>query len=467
VAASFSQLPQTGLATARIAAQVAVELSDDPLDQARAWLHSGEEAQVRLGLLAVAQALGWLRGDTEMQSARVTRVRYSGCGSGSGDRDLMGAQPSPRAAATLVRLAARAGAGRWPMETTLALAALASPEALPALRRLFGESQDPTHRTVAALGLLALEPGELAAGEAVADAWPVWADWFPGPFSDLERVFPSGAGVARAALPFVGGALNSSALRVVERAWPELLAELLVHLGAEVALYAGSPGRRTVPSDAVLEAARMAMSLGLDAAAGLAGLPGALEAVVAMTLALGGEVPPLGGRPDPRRASALAEQLSGRCPSPRSRRDRPNAVVRGQYHRLLETTWGRSPRLAAPLALLWPGAPAGAGGKVPATRARGVPSVAEALGVLGEDSGPVARLLLAGYRRAAGLAAGTEELEALLEPGALGPFEDLRFLVLPWLPWERAESLAPTLDRRRVPCWLSWALGWFDGEAEG
>jgi hypothetical protein len=192
-----------------------------------------------------------------------------------------------------------------------------------------------------------------------------------------------------------------------------------------------------------------------------------LEAVVAVTLALGGEVPPLGGRPDSRRASALAEGLTGWRPSPRSRRDRPNAVVRGQYHRLMETTWGLSPRLAAPLALLWPGVPAEAGGRVPATRTKGVPCVGEALGVLTEDRGPVARLLLAGYRRAAGLAAGTEELEALLEPGALGPFEDLRFLVLPWLPWERAEALAPALDRRRAPCWLVWALGWFDGEGEG
>jgi hypothetical protein len=415
----------------------------------------------------VAQALGWLQGDTEVQSARVRRVGYSGCGSGSGDRDLMGAQPTPRAAAALARLAARAGAGRWPMETTLALAALGSPAALPALRRLFGESLDPTHRTVAALGLLALEPGDLAAGEAVADAWPVWADWFPGPFSHLERVFPSGAGVARAALPFVGGALTGSALRVVERAWPELLAELLVHLGALVGLYAGSPGRRPVPGDAMVEAARMAMSLGLDGAAGLAGLPGAVEAVVAVTLALGGEVPPLGGGPDSRRASALAERLTGWSPSPRSRRGRPNAVVRGHYHRLMGTAWELSPRLAAPLALLWPGVPVEASGNVPSTRARVTPSVGEALGVVGEDRGPVARLLLAAYRRAAGLAAGSGELEELLEPGALRPFEDLRFLVLPWLPWERAEALAPALDRRRAPCWLAWALGWFDGEAEG
>jgi hypothetical protein len=118
-----------------------------------------------------------------------------------------------------------------------------------------------------------LEPGDLVAGEAVADAWPVWADWFPGPFSDLERVFPSGAGVARAALPFVGGALTSSALRVVERAWPELLAELLVHLGVVVGLYASGPERRPVPSDAMVEAARMALSVGLDGAAGMAGIP--------------------------------------------------------------------------------------------------------------------------------------------------------------------------------------------------
>jgi hypothetical protein len=124
LAAAVSRWPQTQLTTALSAARVAVELSDDPLDRARAWLRSGEDAKVRLGLLVVAQTAGWLRGDSGAQSGRAGRP----------------VTPTP---AALARLAARAGVERWPMETTLALAALESPAALPALRRLFGESPGP------------------------------------------------------------------------------------------------------------------------------------------------------------------------------------------------------------------------------------------------------------------------------------------------------------------------------------
>ena len=78
--------------------------------------------------------------------------------------------------------------------------------------------------------------------------------------------------------------------------------------------------------------------------------------------------------------------------------------------------------------------------------------------VLDRESHPPTRVLRAVWRQRMVPDAGAIEVVELLEPGALAPYHDLRFELVPCLPPARIRELVPGFDRQRIPSWLAQHL---------
>lgn|GEM_PF-5454949 len=451
---------------ASTAAELVAGLCRDPQAFALTALGSSDPVRVRLGLLATARRAVRVR-DEEETSRRLSWSSVDGPG-----LRPAGLEPPPAERQRLARAVVCAEADRFPAETARCLSALGTTRGRVALRRIVARSKDPTARRYAALALLAQEPDDLDAAEALLRS--VEEDRALSPdtvLDELAGIFPSGRGVVRAALAFVGGHSSAMALRVVGQAEPQLMFELLAYVGATLFLHRCSWRGEGDPLDGLDEVEGLMRSLDVDDGPYVTTDPCGHAALAAVLLALA-RWGAASSRLDTRGLALLPMALTGGWGPTTPVALDDDLAVRRLFLDLMSALWDRRPHLAAVLRLVWPLLP-GSDTRLtaPSTRRRGSvvamhptgaprapvevrPGQNEALAILQRQPSPAERVLLEVWRTCAVGAGKPGAVEALLAPGALGPYHDLRFLLVPCLEPERVRALAVDMDRRRTPLWL-------------
>lgn len=445
-------------------AAVLEQLAEDPLDLAWNALESHTPRRVRIGL------------------ALTSRVMPSRAGRSLADSSAFRSlfvelprepQPDEGRLRSLRSAVLRAERQHWPDESVLALCAIEASAARRELRKILRTGESPDARWLAAFGILATRPDDRAALEALTagDMTDVVAhrlDW-------LGSLVPATPEIARVASQFIGGHLTSEAIAVMARHDP---GRSYIGLIGWIAALTILCQRRDIS----------------DKHAGGVDLIGQVTRL--LSLSLPNDVTPCDGTVDEMAAMAtLLLMLPGISPGNENLNLTGMTIVlalaTGEWHKVasalqddskeragrvlrlvLPGLMDRRPVLGAILALVArlatdPGRSLITSGErrrrsvvaaaCPERGTRDDPTVPDAeacLGILRRDEWPLSRLVVMLWRACVSRHPDTSAADALAEPGAMSPWEDMVWLAAPVMSRPVMLALVERRGTQRTPVWF-------------